>query len=234
MTNIIYNNIDSRQLGLVIENYPTIPTANEDFDTFEIPGGESLSISKGFKDLEIPFDFVYQAENEEFYNKKTKIDSWLSQKVNQDLEYSRDKTRYYKAKKVSISATKTTSETVRRFTATFTIEALKYLKEGKIPIEFLLSGQKLYNERANYKESFPTLKIYGTDGTININDIAFTLNNIDQYVTIDSKMKLCYKDNVNKGRYMTGDYPVFFNGENNISWSGNITKIEITPNWRCY
>jgi phage-related protein len=32
---------------------------------------------------------------------------------------------------------------------------------------------------------------------------------------------------------MTGDYPVFSIGKNTISWSGSITKIEVTPRWRC-
>lgn len=33
---------------------------------------------------------------------------------------------------------------------------------------------------------------------------------------------------------MAGDYPVFYIGENMISWTGAVSKIEITPRWRCY
>jgi phage-related protein len=33
---------------------------------------------------------------------------------------------------------------------------------------------------------------------------------------------------------MTGEFPVFFSGQNNVSWTGAISKIEATPNWRCY
>lgn len=32
---------------------------------------------------------------------------------------------------------------------------------------------------------------------------------------------------------MKGQFPYLDIGENVISWSGNISKIEITPNWRC-
>lgn len=233
MSHIIYNSVNSEEFGLKIENYPEIPAANEEFESIDILGGDSLTVSKGFSNIEIPFNFVYKASNDDFYNRKAKIDAWLNSKINQELEYSFDKTRYYKVKKVSIGSTKTTSRIVRRFTVTFTIEGLKYLKEGKEQLD-IISSTTLYNERANYKEHFPRLKIYGTSGTVNINNLSFTVKNIDEYIIIDSKMKFAYKEKMNKGRDMTGDWPVFFSGENTISWSGNITKIEVTPNWRCY
>ncbi|NYC04378.1 hypothetical protein [Clostridium beijerinckii] len=51
---------------------------------------------------------------------------------------------------------------------------------------------------------------------------------------IDSEIKECYKDNINFGKNMTGDWPVFSIGQNTISWSGSVSKIEVTPYWRCY
>ncbi|QDY17535.1 phage tail protein [Clostridium botulinum] len=32
---------------------------------------------------------------------------------------------------------------------------------------------------------------------------------------------------------MYGEFPIFQVGENKISWTGNVSKIEITPRWRC-
>lgn len=31
---------------------------------------------------------------------------------------------------------------------------------------------------------------------------------------------------------MSGDFPVLLPGQNAISWTGNVTKVEIQPNWR--
>ena len=31
---------------------------------------------------------------------------------------------------------------------------------------------------------------------------------------------------------MSGDFPLLVPGNNAISWSGDVTKIEIQPNWR--
>lgn len=31
---------------------------------------------------------------------------------------------------------------------------------------------------------------------------------------------------------MTGDFPTLLPGQNAISWSGNVTRLEIQPNWR--
>ena len=43
---------------------------------------------------------------------------------------------------------------------------------------------------------------------------------------------ITYKDNVSKNDKKVGEYPAFFVGENTISWTGNVTKVEIEPRWR--
>ena len=31
---------------------------------------------------------------------------------------------------------------------------------------------------------------------------------------------------------MSGDFPTLLSGSNAISWTGNVTKVVIQPNWR--
>lgn len=45
-------------------------------------------------------------------------------------------------------------------------------------------------------------------------------------------MKSAYSNNQPLNNKMTGDFPILKTGENNISWTGNITKAEIIGNWR--
>lgn len=50
------------------------------------------------------------------------------------------------------------------------------------------------------------------------------------YVTVDSVLKDCYKDDVLKNGDMIGEFLVFKLGENVISFSDNISKIEVRVN----
>lgn len=230
---IFYNNQNSNDLELIIENTPEIPTANFTYDEIEIDGGENLTIKNGFTDIEFKINFAYFADPEEYLSKKQRIDSWLLSNINKYLIYSLDNFVAYRVKKIVIDNTTTTSRTVRHFTVTFTCTGLKYLTTGLNTLELTSSGTEL-NNFGNY-ESKPVLKIYGSGNiTININGNSFTIKNVSSYVIVDSELKECYKDSTNKGKDMTGEYPVLLIGKNTISWTGTVTKIELTPRWRCF
>ncbi len=237
MSNIIYNNLNSETLGLKIENIPLMPSTNAKYETVEIVGGEngSLNIFEGYSDNVIPFNFVFKT-GEEFYVKKARIIAWLNSKINTELMYSLNKSMYYIVKKVEISDFKTTSKIVRRFTAKFTVEPASYILEGKDMVT-LSAPTILFDGIATYK-SQPYLKIYGIgDISISINNQSLILKSITDYIEVDSKLKNCYKTTngviTNYNNLMYSQFPVLEVGENNISWNGNVTKIEIIPRWCC-
>lgn len=60
----------------------------------------------------------------------------------------------------------------------------------------------------------------------------FFINGLNEYVTVDSPIKNCYKNTELWNNKMQGEFPVLSVGDNQISWAGNIEKIEIIPNWR--
>ena len=81
--------------------------------------------------------------------------------------------------------------------------------------------------------SNPIIKLYGTGAiTLMVNSQTVNLTNVSEYVTIDSDLMDCYKDTALKNTDMLGEFPVLEAGNNNINWTGTVTKIEITPNWR--
>lgn len=229
---IFYNNQNSNDLELIIENTPEIPSSNIIYKTIEIDGGETLTKIIGFSDITFKVDFAYFADREEYLMKKARIDSWLLSEANKYLTYSLDEFVIYKVKQVSIDNTTTTSRILRHFSVTFTCQGLKYMASGLEPLE--VNNGATINNFGSY-ESKPLLKIYGSGNiSVSIGGKSFTINNVSSYVSVDSEIKECYKDSTNKGRDMTGDWPVLPVGLNTISWTGNITKVEITPRWRCY
>ena len=70
------------------------------------------------------------------------------------------------------------------------------------------------------------------DETLYVNNKSIYLKGITDKIIIDSEMKNAYNNSVSLNYKMSGDFPVLSLGENNISWIGNVTKLEIQPNWR--
>jgi phage-related protein len=230
---IDYSNQKSLDIDLIIEKTPDIPSSNIEYEIIKVDGGENLTKIKGFKDIPLKFDFAYLATPEEYIIKKSRIDNWLLSSIDKYLTYSLDEFASYKVKQIEISATATTGRIMRHFSVTFICQGLKYMASGLNPI--VVSNGMILNNFGNY-EAKPLLKIYGSGNIyISIGGKNFTINNISEFVNIDSEIKECFKDNsTNKGKDMIGDWPILPIGSSLISWTGNVTKVEITPRWRCY
>ena len=84
--------------------------------------------------------------------------------------------------------------------------------------------------------SNPLIKVVGSgDVTININNQELVLKGLEDEIEVDCDVMNAYKkvnDNIvllnNK---MYSDFPILEAGENQISFEGNVSKIEITPRW---
>jgi predicted phage tail component-like protein len=106
-------------------------------------------------------------------------------------------------------------------------------------VDFIMNIQMIDNSmdqitvinRGNM-ESRPTLNIYGS-GTINLSINGFELFVINlgsaEFITLDGTEMNAYQGEILMNRYVTGnlDNLVLNVGANTISWTGNITKIEV-------
>ena len=116
------------------------------------------------------------------------------------------------------------------FSVEFLIEPFFYLDSGEIMITGT-TAFSLINPGNIYSQ--PLITVYGSgDITLNINSKFVQLTGVETSITMDSKLALCYRDTLNMGAKMTGEYILMDTGTNNIEWTGSVTKIEITPRWR--
>ena len=86
-------------------------------------------------------------------------------------------------------------------------------------------------------ESFPSLpyiKITGSGAvTLTIGAKAYSFTSVPTYLEIDSELMSCYKGGtLYNNRIGFTEFPVLQPGNNSVSWTGSVTKIEIIPNWR--
>jgi predicted phage tail component-like protein len=225
---VIFNNISSREFGLGVKTYPPIPQAEANINKYEVPGRdgfltEDLETKKGIQ-IPVEFNFV----NKDVPQNAYLIKNWL--KGSGDLIFSNEFDKKYKATIINTFDIASAIKMFGEFTVTFDCQPHKY----DVHETFITINSKpatLYNPGSD--KSLPIIKIYATgDITLSINGNEVTIDNVDEYVVIDSQMVDCYKDALLKNNDMSGDFPYFKEGVNSISWIGNITKLEITPNWR--
>lgn len=116
------------------------------------------------------------------------------------------------------------------FTVEFDCKPQRFLKSGERPIEFTTSGSKLLNK---WMPAKPLVKVYGSgSGALTFGGRTINISSIDSYVMLDCETQNAYKETSNKNSTVSiSRYPELLNGENIISWTGGITKVEITPRW---
>ncbi len=118
----------------------------------------------------------------------------------------------------------------RRFILNFRCQPFFYLS-GVPDISVSASGTYLTNPGSVFSE--PVLKVTLTsDAQITMGGSYFELSGITGTVTVDTPLKETYKSYSSYNSKMSGDYPTLLPGENIITWSGGVTGIIITPNWR--
>lgn len=118
-------------------------------------------------------------------------------------------------------------------TVTMHIQPFKYSNEQGIKtfnIADEITSVNVYNN-GNYV-SKPIIKITGS-GTIEFKQegiavFTYTFPTDDTYVVIDSDKQEAYVGSILKNRNMDGEFPILKVGKNVLSWTGTITKIEVS------
>lgn len=227
---LIFNNICSEELGIIVVEGPPEVLAQEEYEEIIIEGRNGTLIeNKGtFPNIEKSFILTTIDLDQDIDLMIEKIKIWLFNIKDNKLLYAIPN-RYNIVKKVVIEEDiKTTFEEYGDFKIKFLCEPFYYnLLEKDITITE--KGTKFYN-KGDFNSN-PKIVIYGTgDLQLTINDTTVQINNVDERVLLDSKLFLCLdKDNNNKSIDMIGNFPTLDIGENTITWVGNITKLDISP-----
>lgn len=156
------------------------------------------------------------------------IKEWLINTGDSDLIFSFQPDKKYIAQVVNMIDFKQVLKYTSRFPIIFNCKPFKYGVKEKI-IAVTKNNSTIYNEGTFQSE--PVIKVYGSgDIKLKVNDEEVTIKNIDGYVSIDSVLKDCYKDDILKNGDMIGEFPVLKIGENVVSFSGNVSKVEVRVN----
>lgn len=225
----IYNGIDSRMMGVIVTAMPPTVRAAQRVESVKVPGRSgSLHETDGSYDN-------YTKTMECAIKNRQKIDdiaAWLT--GSGEIIFSSEPDKVYR---VTISNTISIAQMMRtfqKFQVSFDTYPFKYsvnrfdeALEMEKPAVILGKGT-VYSQ--------PVITVYAAGAvTLTINGVDYPLGNVDDYVTINSEIEECYKSGLNMNNIFSADeFPRLEPGENAISWTGNVEKIEIQPNWRWF
>lgn len=121
-------------------------------------------------------------------------------------------------------------------TVKFYTQPFKYKKDEPKAILNIDGETSMTVDNIGLEKSKPIIKLTGS-GTVAIQLNGATVFNYifpenETEVIVDSIQEEAYLNGFYKNRNMTGEFPILEVGENTISWSGNLTKIEIEPKSR--
>ena len=106
-----------------------------------------------------------------------------------------------------------------------------WYKDGVDDITVTASGTTIINPGSVYSE--PVLTVMGSgDIVLTVGATIVELTGIAENIVLDCELKEAYKGTTLMNEHMSGDFPILVPGLNAISWTGNVTRVVVKPNWR--
>jgi len=228
-----FNSIDSQDYGVWLKGGGTFNAPARRYTSVAIPGRNgTLTLDDGtFEEAEhnyeafIPANFPANIEGLR--------SALLAEPGYHRLEDSYHPDEYYRAKymdglEVSVAPLAVGGS----FPLRFRRDPRRFLKSGETP---LTVGAELGDGPDNPTEyaSRPLIKVTGY-GTLYVGSYQLTIAQHFTSVYIDCENMDCYSGTENANPYVTllgNAFPELPPGYTNVRYSGNITQVEITPNW---
>lgn len=241
---LYFNNAYCSDLGLLVKEYISIPTTEEQYEQVDIIGRNgSIYKSKGlYKDKQFDVTFTLRDSRKDFWNKIDRIKDWLYSISDNRFIYDRED-RCLLVKKVIAGDIVRESRSCGKITVTFICEPFLYDIEETVLTYNAEQIQNMIQESSyenyisiniNNLGDFPVFPIINLEvnGYISIFAGSNQFTPLDTYnsnyvnITIDSKNKECNVDN--SGNYpIVSDNLIFILGKKYAGESCDLNKLEI-------
>lgn len=222
-----FKGIDSRDMGIIVTAMPETIRSERRMESITIAG------RNGTLHTDEEVYESYDRTMECAIKKRAMLDEIAAWLVGSgEMQFSTEPDKVYRvtiANKISIAQM---MRKFQKFMVTMDTQPFKYRANPLRDDLELTAPTIIRNSGTVYSE--PIITVYGSgDITLSINDVDYPLYGVSEYITIDSEMMEVFKENMNQNSKYGGEtFPRFEVGENAISWTGNVTKIEIQPRLR--
>ncbi len=230
------NKNSSTDFGIITSVRPSIPSPKRRISYIEVPGRDSsLRYDEGtYEDVTIAVDCTIKGAN--LMERLDSIKAWLYSAGESDLVFSFQPDKKYRAQVVNSIDFKQAFKICSRFVILFSCRPFKYWVNNTVITVNTGAGTTIVNQGS--VASRPIIKVYCSgNGKFKINSAEVALSNITvPYLTLDSELEEAYYlvngEMKNANNLMAGEFPILSTGNNTVTFSGGVTKLEIAPNWR--
>jgi phage-related protein len=234
MDYIEFKGIKSSDLNVVVTDPRTLRGATPDISFIQVPGrsGDLIQDNNRYQNYDdayvigLDYDPIKTLEEQIIA-----VRNWLSG-LSYDRLFDSKFPSYYR--KAVCTTSQDVDQSLRDFgqaTASFNCKPFRNRIDGDT-VQTLTAPGTITNPEQ--WESSPYVKITGSgDITLQINDQSVVLTGVSDTIEIDSELQSCFKGLVLQNSHYRSDFwPVLNIGGNQISWTGSVSKVEITPRWR--
>ena len=220
MLELIIDNKSSADFGLCLAETPSIPSPERDVERVSVRGRHgSLTKKYAYKDISFSVS-LNLLEDDGIKDKLRYIRAWILNAKKLQLS---DDTVFYRIKESNIPDIENELNLLGKFEANFVADPFQFTESEIVTLNSF--GKVLYSGTI---ESEPYIKIYGNwNGSLTFNNDVIHFQEISEYIEIDCENQQAFKGTDPRNDKMIGIYPALQIGENDISWTGGITKIEI-------
>lgn len=209
------------------------PSRDKTFETVAGRNGDLIRDNGRYNNVNIPYDLtLVKTDVRNFTDLCRSIKTWLLAESGYFRLWDSYNAKYFRLASYDGSVDITEElRNIGEFSASFNCKPFQFLFEGQEIVTITEKDSGIYNPEAF--PSKPYIKIYGSgDLTLNINNAAYNFTAVSEYIEIDTEAMSAYKADELQNHKMTSiDFPELQPGNNNISWAGSVSKVEIIPRW---
>lgn len=224
----VLGDVSSQHVGIALQGAPRFSAPQPRVDVVSVPGrnGDLVFHDGSYENVECEIDcFVL---HHQVYDALAAVNGWVNAQRYQKLSFDGDPNAYRLARTVNGAEVAARLRLLNPFTIKLDCKPQRFLVSGDTPVTFAASGV-LDNPGVG---GLPLIRVYGTSGTVRINDALITINTIDDYIDIDCDLQDAYKGTLNKNSSIScDDFPALAAGRNRVIINGDITRVQITPRW---
>ena len=235
---ILFNGVSSKDVGIEVETFPTYDIPEREYEAIHVPGrnGDIIIDNGTYKNVKRSYQVSIATYNIPYSQKMAGVAKWLhSAPGYARLEDSYEPDFYrlgYYNEEVSLE---NLFNEAGKATINFTCKPQRFYKSGDMPVEFTSSGA-LQNRTVNIALPKVIVTKDTTEGKFTIGNATITvLADAGTSIIVDSELQDAYNvlgENMNS--YITFDdgiFPILEPGNNIVSFTGGITKLEVIPRW---
>lgn len=234
---ITFSDFTTNQKGFLIEQLDEVPMPEKKLNFIEVEGYSGYLTQDEYAYKPIDYNVTITVKDRKNIQK---IRNSFHNSGSGKLILSNDPTRFYYAKVINAIEFKRTIRDVYECVITFKLQPYAYEVKNNVQTINIVDGSPTSYTMTNTTNTpcRPLIKIIGSgDIILNFNSSQVKITGLEEHIILDFEFQEAYSINshglkVNKNQIVRGYFPKIDVGTTKISWIGNVTQIDITPNYR--